>query len=167
MEWRRYGKWGAHTLPSISDEPGRPGRTNKFDIFFSWNALAFLFKKKSYFRATGQPRSQLYLRRCILHGKMPWMHRDISETPQYIDIYLSHYRRVRRGGVHWVHVHHPPPPTWKKVPLRNVEKGKESSTQICRQKIMHVLLRYDKIKTKKVGKKEEKISKRKGIKERG
>ena len=32
---------------------------------------------------------------------------------------------------------------------------------------MHVPLRYDKIKTKKVGKKEEKISKRKGIKERG
>ena len=60
----------------------------------------------------------------------------------------------------------PPPPPEKKVPLRNVEKGKESSTQICRRKLMHGPLRYDKIKTKEVGKKEEK-SKRKGIKERG
>ena len=68
------------------------------------------------------------------------------------------------GGVHWVHVH--PPPPEKKVPLRNVEKGKESSAQICRRKIMHGPLRYDKIKTKEVGKKEKK-SKRKGIKERG
>ena len=43
-----------------------------------------------------------------------------------------------------------PLPPGKKVPLRNVQKNE------------HVPLRYDKIKTQKVGKKEEK-SKRKGI----
>ena len=58
----------------------------------------------------------------------------------------------------------PPPPPGKKVPLRNVPKRRESFAQICRQKKnVHVPLRFDKIKTKKVGKKEEK-SKRKGIK---
>ena len=81
-------------------------------------------------------------------------------------IYLiSQQARTQGGCTGCTCTTHPPPE--KKVPLRNVEKGKESSTQICRQKIMHVPLRYDKIKTKKVGKKEEKISKRKGIKERG
>ena len=55
-------------------------------------------------------------------------------------------------------------PNLKKVPLRNVQNRKESYAQICRQKRMHVPLRYDKIKTKTVRKKEEK-NKRKGIKE--
>ena len=55
-------------------------------------------------------------------------------------------------------------PAGNKVPLRNVQKRRESSAQICWQKKnVHVLLRYDKIKRKKVGIKEEK-SKRKGIK---
>ena len=31
------------------------------------------------------------------------------------------------GGVHWVHVHPPLPPPGKKVPLRNVQKMRESS----------------------------------------
>ena len=61
-------------------------------------------------------------------------------------------RRVRRG----VHL-------GKKVPLRNVQKRREISAQICRQKSVHVPLRYHKIKTKKLGKKEENI-KRKGLK---
>ena len=65
-------------------------------------------------------------------------------------------------GVHWVHVH---PRTCKKVPVRNIQKRKKSTVQICRQKrLMHVPLRYDKIKTKKVWRKEGKC-KRKGIKE--
>ena len=62
-----------------------------------------------------------------------------------------------------VHVH--PSPTSKKVQLRNFQKRKESSTQICRQERMHFPLRYDKIKTKMVRKKEEK-NKMKGINER-
>ena len=41
--------------------------------------------------------------------------------------------RTQGGGVHWVHVH---PPPGKKVPLRNVQKRRESSAQICRQKKM-------------------------------
>ena len=32
--------------------------------------------------------------RCILPGKIPWIHRDISEIPQYIDVYLSHYPNI-------------------------------------------------------------------------
>ena len=48
----------------------------------------------------------------------------------------------------------PPPPPGKNVPLRNVQKKRESSAQICRQKKNeHVPLRYDNIETKKVGKK--------------
>ena len=57
----------------------------------------------------------------------------------------------------------PHPPPGKKVPLRNVQKRRESSAQICRQKRMHILLRCDKIKTKKVGK-NKKIVKKKGLK---
>ena len=69
-------------------------------------------------------------------------------------------RRVRGGGVLGARA---PPPPGKKDPLRNVQKRRESSAQICRQKMnVHVPLRYDKIKRKKVGKKEK--SKRKGIK---
>ena len=54
---------------------------------------------------------------------------------------LHHFHSCRRvrmgGGVHWVHVHTPPPPPpGKKVPLRNVQKKIESSTQICRHKRM-------------------------------
>ena len=55
---------------------------------------------------------------------------------------------VRRGGVHWVHVH---PLPGKKVSLRNVQKRRESSAEMN----VHVPLTYDKIKTKKVGKKED------------
>ena len=47
-------------------------------------------------------------------------------------------------------------PTWKNVPLRNVKKRRESSAQICRptcKRMCTFPLRYDKIKTKKVGKK--------------
>ena len=60
-----------------------------------------------------------------------------------------------------MHVH---PLPGKNVPLRNVQKRRESSARICRQKKnVHVPLRYHKIKTKKLGKKEEN-SKRKGLK---
>ena len=44
------------------------------------------------------------------------------------------YRRVRKGGA--VGERALPPPTWKKVPLRNVQKRRESSAQMCRQKRM-------------------------------
>ena len=42
----------------------------------------------------------------------------------------------------------PPPPTWKNVPLRNVQKRRESSVQICRQKRI-CTFRSDKTKLKR------------------
>ena len=49
---------------------------------------------------------------------------------------LKLFRRVRGGGGYWVLVHPPPPPPGKKVPLRNVQKRRESSAQMYRQKRM-------------------------------
>ena len=49
------------------------------------------------------------------------------------------------GGVHWVHVQ---PPPGKKVPLRNVQKRRESSAQICRQKRVYTF-RSDTTKLKR------------------
>ena len=55
-----------------------------------------------------------------------------------------------------MHVH--PPSPGKKVPLRNVQKRKESSAQICRKnKNVHVPLRYDKVKLKKSEKKKKRV----------
>ena len=72
-------------------------------------------------------------------------------------------RRVLRRGALGARTS-PPPPPWNKVPLRNVQKMIKSSAQICRQKKnVHIPLRYHKIKTTKLGKKEEN-SKRKGSK---
>ena len=65
-------------------------------------------------------------------------------------------------GVHWMHVH--PHPTQKKFRSEMFKRRKKFLPDMLAKRI-HVLLRYDKIKTKKVKKKEEK-SKRKGIKER-
>ena len=79
-----------------------------------------------------------------------------KSTTQGKFIVLSiYFRRVRRAGA-------PPLPHLGKKFRSGGEKL--SSAQICRQKRMRVPLRYNKIKTKKVRKKEEK-SKRKGIKE--
>ena len=63
-----------------------------------------------------------------------------------------------------MHVHPaPPPPRYEEKFRLEKYKRKEGSARICRQEGMHVPLRYDKIKTKKVGKKEGKF-KRKGTK---
>ena len=102
-----------------------------------------------YFR--GSHSTILVFSNCLLS-------RPPSGSSRWNGVY---FRRVRRGEVHWVHVH-PPPPPGKKVPLRNVQKRRESSAQIYRQKKnVHVPLRYDKMKTKKVGK-NKKIVNRKG-----
>ena len=76
---------------------------------------------------------------------------------------IMYGRRVRKGGVHWVHLH-PPPPTWEKSSAHKCPKevGKFRPNMSAKKNV-RVPLRYDKIKTKKVGKKEEK-SKRKKIK---
>ena len=60
---------------------------------------------------------------------------------------------------------HPPPPTWKKKFRSEMSKRGEKvpPRYVGKKKNVHVPLRYDKIKMKKVGKKEEK-SKKKGIK---
>ena len=59
-----------------------------------------------------------------------------------------------------MHVHPPPPPPAKIVPLRNVQKRRERSAQIYRQKKnAHVPLGCDKIKTKKVEQKRKKVLK--------
>ena len=75
---------------------------------------------------------------------------------------IMYGRRVREGGVHWVHLH--PPPTWERSSAHKCpkEEGK-FRPDMSAKKNVRVPLRYDKIKTKKVGKKEEK-STRKGIK---
>ena len=65
------------------------------------------------------------------------------------------------GGVHWVHVH-PPPPTWEKGSAQKCPKEERKfRPDMSAKKNVHVPFRYD--KTKRVGKKEEK-SKRKEIK---
>ena len=56
-----------------------------------------------------------------------------------------------------------PPHLGKKVPLRNVQEERKFRQDMSARKNVRVPLRYDKIKTKKVGKKEEK-SKWKGLK---
>ena len=72
-------------------------------------------------------------------------------------------RRERRGKRHWMHVH-PPPPTWEKSSAKKCPKEERKFRPgMSAKKNVHVLLRYNKIKTKKVGKKEEN-SKRKGLK---
>ena len=66
--------------------------------------------------------------------------------------------------MHWVHVHQTPPPTWEKSSAQKCPKEeKKFRRDMSAKKNVHVPLRYDKIKTKKVGIKEEK-SKRKEIK---
>ena len=69
--------------------------------------------------------------------------------------------RTQGGGVHWVDVH---PPTWKKISAQKCQKEvRKFRPDMSAKNNVHVPLRYNKIKTKKVGKKED-ISKRKGIK---
>ena len=62
-----------------------------------------------------------------------------------------------------MHVH-PPPPTWEKSSAQKCPKEERKfRPDMSAKKNVHVPLRYDKIKAKKVGKKEEN-SKKKGIK---
>ena len=70
--------------------------------------------------------------------------------------------RVGGGGVHWVHVH--PPPPGEKVPLRSEmsKRGEKVPPRYLTKNNVHVPLRYDKIKTKTVGKKNKKRVKGKG-----
>ena len=70
------------------------------------------------------------------------------------------------GGVHWMYVHPPPTPhphlgesSAQKCP----KEERKFRPDMSAKKNVQVPLRYDKIKTKKVGKKEEN-SKRKGLK---
>ena len=58
------------------------------------------------------------------------------------------------GGVHWMHVH--PPPTWGKSSTQKCPKEERKfRPDMPAKKNVHVPLRYHKIKTKKLGKKEE------------
>ena len=54
----------------------------------------------------------------------------------------------------------------KKLMLRNIQKRKKSSAQICWQKRMHIPLRYNKIKMKKVREMKKIVNLWKGIKQR-
>ena len=75
----------------------------------------------------------------------------ISETDFASSVaVITNVRRVRRGGA--LGARAPPPPPGKKFRLEMFKRGEE---------VPHVPLRYDKIKTKKIGQKED-ISKRKG-----
>ena len=66
------------------------------------------------------------------------------------------------GGGHWVHVH--------LIPEEEFRWETSKRRNFCRQERIHVPLRYNKIKTKKVGEKRRKVSKERDIerkKERG
>ena len=65
--------------------------------------------------------------------------------------------RTQEGGARGARAP-PPPPPGNKVPLRNVQKRRESSAQICRQKGMYTF-RSDttNFKTKRVGKKKKRV----------
>ena len=72
-------------------------------------------------------------------------------------------RRVRREGTLGARAP-PPPPTWEKSSAQKCPKEERKfRPDMSAKKNVHVPLRYDKIKAKKVGKKEEN-SKKKGIK---
>ena len=72
---------------------------------------------------------------------------------------VCYSRRVRKG-VHWMHVH-PPPPTWEKSSAQKcLKEERKFRPDMSAKKNEHVSLRYDKIKTKKIGK-NKKIVKRK------
>ena len=63
-------------------------------------------------------------------------------------------------GMHWVHV----PPTWEKNSAQKCSKEKRKfRPDMSAKKNVHFPLRYHKIKTKRLGKKEEN-STRKGLK---
>ena len=67
------------------------------------------------------------------------------------------YRRVRRGGVHWVHVHPPPPqPGEKRSAEKCPKEERKFRPDMSAKKNVRVPLTYDKVITNKVGKKEEK-----------
>ena len=69
--------------------------------------------------------------------------------------------RTQGGGVHWVHGF---PMTWEKSSAQKCLKEETKlRPDMSAKRNVHFPLRYDKIKTKKEGKKEAK-SKRKGIK---
>ena len=73
----------------------------------------------------------------------------------------AHARTQGGGGVHWVHVQ---PPTWEKsFPQKCPKEERKFRPDMSAKKNVHVPLRYDKTKTKKLGKKEEN-SKRNGLK---
>ena len=73
---------------------------------------------------------------------------------------MSYCRRVRRGDA--LGARAPPSPTWKKSSAQKCPKDESKfRPDMSAKKNVHVPLRYNKIKTKKVGKKEN-ISKRKG-----
>ena len=65
--------------------------------------------------------------------------------------------------MHWVHVYPPPPTSEKSSAQKCPKEERKFRPDMSVKKNVHVPLRYDKIKTIKVGKKEEK-SKRKGLK---
>ena len=67
------------------------------------------------------------------------------------------------GGVHWVHVHPPPPHLGKSSPQKCPKEERKFRPDMSAKKNVHILLRCDKIKTKKVGK-NKKDSKKKRIK---
>ena len=67
-----------------------------------------------------------------------------------------------QGGVHWVHVQ--PPPNLEKSSAKKFPiEERKFRPDMSAKKNVHAPLRYDKIKTRKVGKKED-TSERKGIK---
>ena len=80
----------------------------------------------------------------------------------FVDVSDVHTRCVRRGGA--LGARAPPPPNLEKSSAQKCSKEERKlRPDMAAKRKVHVPLRYDKIKTKKVGKKEDK-SKRKGIK---
>ena len=79
----------------------------------------------------------------------------------FVDVSDVHTGCVRRGGA--LGALHPPPHLEKSSAQKCPKEERKFRPDMAAKRNVHVPLRYDKIKTKTVGKKEDK-SKRKGIK---
>ena len=109
---------------------------------FSTQRLAWYFR--------GSHSTILVFSNCLLS-------RPPSGSSRWNGVY---FRRVSRGGA--LGAPAPPPPTWEKSSAQKCPKEERKfRPDMSAKKNVHVPLRYDKMKTKKVGK-NKKIVKRKG-----
>ena len=106
-----------------------------------------------------------------LASQLSWLWRGFNRMWQFdfqVAVSFVHgYRRVRRGGGGGGGaLGARASPTWEKSSAQNCPKEERKfRPNMSAKKIVHVPFRYDRIKTKKVGKKKEKSKERYKIKE--